>query len=885
MRTSVGQPVRLVDYRIPDFLIDTVELDISLDRKATRVVSRLAMRPNPDGRQDAPFALDGDELVFVSAELDGAPIAADYFQVSPSQFLLPQPPRRPFALKIETRVDPTANTKLMGLYRSGSAYCTQCEAEGFRRITFFLDRPDVLSTYRVRLEADRVEAPILLANGNLEGSGDAESPGRHWALWSDPHKKPCYLFALVAGDLAHISDNFVTASGRDVALAIYVEHGREERVHYAMDALKRSMAWDERVYGREYDLEVFNIVAVSDFNMGAMENKGLNVFNDKYVLASQQTATDDDYASIEGVIAHEYFHNWTGNRVTCRDWFQLCLKEGLTVFRDQEFSADMRSAPVKRIADVRALRSAQFPEDSGPLAHNVRPEVYNEINNFYTATVYQKGAEVIRMLKRLIGANAFRAGMDMYFHRYDGSAATVEEFLGCFAEVSGRDLSRFMRWYTQAGTPKVMVRTAYDAGKHTYRLDIAQSLAPTPGQPTKLPVTMPLALGLIDPQEGEIPLVSSDATPDELAAGVFELKDSERSIVFRDVPDRPALSFLRGFSAPVRVDDDLTEDDLVVLSRRDSDNFNRWQALQSLAMRVLLRGVKAIRAGRAPEGSAGLIAAFGALIEDARADRIDPSFAALAMTLPSEADVAREIAENVDPEAIYLARKALRGALGRKHDEPLFELHRQLADSELFTPDAAAAGRRTLRNGALALFSDGNVIDGLALAHRQLRDADNMTERLGALAVIAMNRDSAREHALDAFGRRYATEPLILDKWFALQAQIPERETLDAVRALMNHRGFSMSNPNRVRALIGGFSANHTQFNRADGRGFALLEEVVIALDPSNPQIASRLLTAMRSWRSLEETRRGHAEAMLRRIAAQPTLSPDVRDIVTRSLG
>jgi aminopeptidase N len=885
MRTSVGQPVRLVDYRVSDYLIDAVELDISLDRHTSRVTSTLAVRPNPAGETGVALDLDGDELVFVSAELDGAPLAAADFQVSASQFVLSRPPPAPFTLKIETRLDPAANTKLMGLYRSGSAYCTQCEAEGFRRITYFLDRPDVLSTYRVRLEADRAEAPVLLANGNLENFGESDDPARHWAIWTDPHKKPCYLFALVAGELAHISDSFVTASGRKVALAIYVEPGREERAHYAMDSLKRSMAWDERAYGREYDLDVFNVVAVSDFNMGAMENKGLNVFNDKYVLASPQTATDEDYAGIEGVIAHEYFHNWTGNRVTCRDWFQLCLKEGLTVFRDQEFSADMRSAPVKRISEVRVLRSAQFPEDAGPLAHNVRPEVYNEISNFYTATVYQKGAEIVRMLKRLIGPSAFRAGMDLYFQRHDGTAATVEEFIACFADVSGRDLGRFMRWYGQAGTPKLTIRGSYNSAERTYRLEIVQSIAPTPGQATKLPMTMPLALGLVDPQGGDMPLISPDASPGELEQGVIELKEAERTIVFHDVPRRPALSFLRGFSAPVRVEDDLTEDDLIVLSRRDSDNFNRWQALQSLATRVLLRGVKAIRAGRAPERNAGLVAAFGALIEDARAGRIDPAFTALAMTLPSEADIAREIGEDVDPDAIYAARKTLRGGLGRAHGDALVGLHGQLADSSPFNPDAAAAGRRALRNGALALFVDGNVIDGLALAHGQLREADNMTERLSALATIALKPSSTREHTLDAFGRRYAMEPLILDKWFALQAQIPERETLERVRTLMTHRGFSMSNPNRVRALIGGFSANHTQFNRADGAGFALLEEVVVTLDPTNPQIAARLLTAMRSWRSLEIARRRQAEAMLRRIAAQPTLSPDVRDIVTRSLG
>src|SRR5271169_1838968 len=885
MRTSVGQPVRLVDYRVPDYLIDAVELDISLDRHTTRVTSTLAVRPNPAGEADVALDLDGDELVFVSAELDGALLAAADFQASASRFVVPRPPRRPFTLRIETRLNPSANTKLMGLYRSGSAYCTQCEAEGFRRITFFLDRPDVLSIYRVRLEADRAEAPVLLANGNLEHAGDADIPGRHYAIWRDPHKKPCYLFALVAGDLGHIHDSFVTASGRKVALAIYVEHGRERRAHYAMGPLKRSMAWDEQAYGREYDLDVFNIVAVSDFNMGAMENKGLNVFNDKYVLASPETATDDDYANIEGVIAHEYFHNWTGDRVTCRDWFQLCLKEGLTVFRDQDFSADMRSAPVERIGDVRTLRAAQFPEDAGPLAHNVRPEVYHEINNFYTATVYQKGAEVVRMLKRLIGAEAFRAGMDLYFERYDGSAATVEDFIGSFETVSGRDLSQFMHWYNQAGTPKITVRSAYDPAGKTYRLDLTQSLAPTPEQNIKLPMTMTLALGLVGANGGDMPLTSSDANADELSSGVFELKDSERSIVFRDVPQRPTLSFLRGFSAPVRVDDDLTEEDLIVLSRHDSDNFNRWQSAQSLATRILVRGVKAIRAGRAPERNGGLAAAFGALIEDVRAGRIDHAFAALAMSLPTEADIAREIGQDVDPDAIFAARETMRGALGRAQAGALVALHGELADSSPFSPDAAAAGRRALRNVALGLLVEGDAIKGLELAHRQFGDADNMTERLGALAAIAFSPDDRRESALEAFGRRYAMEPLVLDKWFALQAQIPERETLERVRGLMNHHGFSLANPNRVRALIGGFAANQREFSRPDGAGFALLEEVVTALDPTNPQIAARLLTAMRSWRSLEEVRRGHAEAMLRRIAAKPSLSPDVRDIVTRSLG
>src|SRR5579863_1384983 len=508
MRTSVGQPVRLSDYRVPDYLIDHVELDVSLDIHATRVVSTLSLRPNPAGRQGEPLSLDGDELVFVSARLNGAPLDSAEFKADPSEFLMARPPSRAFTLTIETRLDPGANTKLMGLYRSGSAYCTQCEAEGFRRITYFLDRPDVLSVYTVRLEAEMAEAPILLGNGNLTASGKIENTNRHFAVWHDPYPKPCYLFALVGGDLGSIHDEFITASGRKVALGIYVEHGKEDSATYAMDALKRAMRWDEEAFGREYDLDVFNIVAVSDFNMGAMENKGLNVFNDKYVLASPETATDADYAQIEAVIAHEYFHNWTGNRITCRDWFQLCLKEGLTVFRDHEFSADMRSRAVRRIADVRTLRAQQFPEDAGPLAHNVRPNKYYEINNFYTATVYEKGAEIIRMLKVLIGAEAFRKGMDLYFARHDGTAATIEEFIACFAEVSGRDLTQFFRWYTQAGTPLVEVTANYDPAAQTLTLDLKQSCQPTPGQEEKLPFVIPIELGLFTPNGRSFDLVT-----------------------------------------------------------------------------------------------------------------------------------------------------------------------------------------------------------------------------------------------------------------------------------------------------------------------------------------------------------------------------------------
>ena len=883
MRTSTGQPIRLADYRPPDYLIDHVELDVSLDRHATRVVATLAVRPNPAGRAGAALALDGDELTLVSLELDGRAPDPAALAISADKLVLADPPQRPFKLRIETQLDPAGNTKLMGLYRTGSAYCTQCEAEGFRRITYFLDRPDVLSTYVTRLEAAKDEAPVLLANGNLEARGDLPGTGRHFAVWRDPHRKPCYLFALVAGDLAHIADRFVTASGRKVDLGVYVEHGREDRAAYAMDSLKRAMLWDEAAYGREYDLDVFNIVAVSDFNMGAMENKGLNVFNDKYVLALPETATDEDYAGIEAVIAHEYFHNWTGNRITCRDWFQLCLKEGLTVFRDQDFSAHERSAPVKRIADVRALRAAQFPEDAGPLAHNVRPEIYREINNFYTATVYQKGAEIIRMLKLLIGAEAFRTGMDLYFERCDGTAATVEDFLACFAQTSGRDLADFMRWYNQAGTPLVTFRSAYDEAQRSLTLDISQTTAPTRDQAVKLPLTMPIALGLIDAQGNEIKLASTDASSSELASGILELTSASRRVAFTGVASRPTLSLLRGFSAPVRVDDDLTEADLLILLRHDRDSFNRWQAAQSLATRLLLRSIAAIQAGQAPKIDADFVAAYGAVLREAEAGRIDAAFAAQTLSLPSEGDIAREMARNVDPDAIFAARESLRGALGRAHAPALSRLHDALGGGA-FSPDAASAGQRALRNLALSMLAAGKAEEGARRAQIQMAGANNMTERFAALAVLSLTPGVAREHALEAFARSHAADPLILDKWFILQAQIPEKETLARVRGLMRHHAFSLSNPNRVRSLIGGFSANQTQFNRADGAGYDLLAEVVTTLDPTNPQIAARLLSALRSWRSLEPGRQSKAEAALAGIAAKTQLSADVRDIVTRCL-
>ena len=885
MRTDIAQPVRLADYRPPDYLIDKVELDVRLHATATRVFARLTVKPNPAGHPGAPLVLDGDDLRPKKIVLDGQDLDVQSGFVTPDQLTIAAPPQLPFILEIETEIDPSANTHLMGLYRSGAAYCTQCEAEGFRRITYFLDRPDVLSVYTTRLEGELSEAPVLLGNGNKIEAGEIENTTRHFAVWHDPHPKPCYLFALVGGHLGAIHDEFVTGSGRKVALGIYVEHGKESAAAYAMDALKRSMRWDETAFGREYDLDIFNIVAVSDFNMGAMENKGLNVFNDKYVLALPATATDTDYANIEAVIAHEYFHNWTGNRITCRDWFQLCLKEGLTVFRDHEFSADQRSRPVRRIADVRTLRSQQFPEDAGPLAHNVRPDTYLEINNFYTATVYEKGAEIIHMLRVLIGDAAFRKGMDLYFERFDGTAATIEDFISCFAESSGRDLTQFSLWYHQSGTPVVEVEASYDPAARSLTLDFKQSCKPTPGQDKKEPFVIPVEMGLIGANGENIALRTSDqndASAEELARGVIELSTPRRRITFTDLPARPVPSLLRGFSAPIRLSYALGETDLVTLIAHDSDSFNRWQAAQSYATRLLLRSVDLIRAGKAPSHDDSFVEALQHVLDDALAD---PAFAAQVITLPGEADIAREIGEDVDPDAIYKARKALREMIGKALGPTLLEIYEKLAENGPYSPDAAAAGRRALRNTALDLYTAGRSEEGCMLALRQFESANTMTDEIAALGVLATTPGEQRENALEAFYRTHAGDALVIDKWFILQATIPESDTLARIKRLMEHPAFSLSNPNRVRSLIGAFAtANQTRFNALDGSGYDFLADIVIELDRKNPQVAARLLAAFKSWRALEAARRSLAEAALRRVAAVAGLSPDVKDIAERSL-
>jgi aminopeptidase N len=880
MRTELAQPIRLQDYSAPDWKIERVDLDISLDPTRTRVKARLTISPAAGTAAPAQLRLDGDGLNFVSLTLDGQAAGADSYTVTSDALTILQPPQQRFVLEIETLLDPSANSQLMGLYRSSGTYCTQCEAEGFRRITYFLDRPDVMAVYTTRIEARRGEAPYLLANGNLIESGNVSGTDRHFAVWHDPFPKPSYLFAMVGGDLACVEDKFVTMSGRSVTLQIFVEHGKERFADYAMDSLKRSMRWDEQAFGREYDLDIFMIVAVSDFNMGAMENKGLNVFNDKYVLASAETATDSDYAGIETVIAHEYFHNWTGNRITCRDWFQLCLKEGLTVFRDQEFSSDQRSRPVKRISDVRGLRAVQFMEDAGPLAHPVRPDTYREINNFYTPTVYEKGAEVIRVLKTMIGPENFRKSMDLYFARHDGTAATVEQFVRCFADVSGQNLDQFMLWYHQSGTPEVRAEAHYDAAARTLTLDLTQSLAPTPGQPTKQPMVIPLGIGLVDPAGKDMPLKPADGR--KLQGDALILTKPSERITFSDVAHKPVVSLNRGFSAPVKLTVNYTQDDLSLLAAHDSDPFNRWQALQTIATEYLIANVASGKNGGTPRDPVALITAMRETLES---KTLEPAFAGLALALPSVADIARDIGKDIDHDAIFAARQTLRRAIGEALQPRFLEVYSRLASRAPYSPDAASAGRRTFRNACLDYIAVNPEPAAIALVDAQYRDADNMTDRLAALSVLSQHDVPQRRQAFDDFYKRFEKDALVIDKWFTIQATIPDAGTLARVRGLLTHPAFDLSNPNRVRSLVGAFvQSNQTQFNRADGAGYDFLADIVEGLDPKNPQVSARLMTAFRTWRALEPRRRALAEKALRRVAQTPGLSRDTSDIAERSL-
>ena len=872
------QEIRREDYKEPDFIVEKVELVFDLDRDVTNVKSRLFMAANPvrgTGKGDEVF-LHGEDMKLLSVTLNEARLASSDFTVD-QEGLRFKAPGQNFIAELETQISPANNTRLEGLYVSQSAFCTQCEAEGFRRITYFPDRPDVMATYNVTINANKESCPVLLSNGNLIDSGDLDD-GRHFAVWEDPFPKPSYLFALVAGDLACVEDSFKTMSGRDVALRIFVEHGNEDRCDYAMDSLKRSMKWDEEVYGLEYDLDLFNIVAVSDFNMGAMENKSLNVFNAKFVLARPDTAADGDYERIESIVAHEYFHNWSGNRVTCRDWFQLSLKEGLTVFRDQEFSADQRSRPLQRIKDVQALRAAQFPEDAGPLAHPVRPDSYMEINNFYTATVYEKGAELIRMMHTLLGPDGYRKGIDLYFDRHDGQAVTCDDFAKAMEDANGIDFTQLKLWYSQAGTPKLSWQGDYDADAKQYRLTITQKTDPTPGQPDKKPLHMPISIGLL----------GTDGS--DLVAKTVELTEASQEFVFDGVTEAPVLSFNRGFSAPVNITTDQPDDELVFLMGNDSDAFNRWEAGQKYATRLMLSAIAAYEAngGDVDAAFADEQARVDAFIAAMRAtlvnDDLDKAFRADALVLPGEAFLSEQ-RKPANPEAIYQVRTALRKRIGQVLSDDFANTYHQNASNAAFTPDAASAGQRALRATALAYLVASGADEFADVAVAQYGTADNMTDQMAALSVLNNLDLPGRETALADFEERFANDGVVLDKWFSLQAMSSRDDTLARIKDLMSHPAFTMRNPNKVRALIGAFAmGNPRHFHAKDGSGYAFYADRLIELDDINPQVAARLCAPLGKWAKYDADRADKMKGALKRILAKPEISRDLYEIASKSV-
>ncbi len=888
MREPAPKTIYLKDYTPPAFLISTIDLDVDIREDHALVRATLALARNPKAADaHAPLVLDGEQIELVSVALDGRALAPGEYVLGEESLSIADVPAQ-FALETVSRICPQKNTALEGLYASTNGFFTQCEAEGFRRITWFIDRPDVMARYTNTIHAGRERYPVLLSNGNRVAAGE-EADGRHWAKWSDPFPKPSYLFAMVAAKLDKLEDSFVTRSGRTARLAVYVEPGKLDQCGFAMRSLKSAMKWDEDVFGLELDLDGYMIVAVGDFNSGAMENKGLNIFNTRYVLARPDTATDTDYLNIDRVVAHEYFHNWTGNRVTCRDWFQLSLKEGLTVFRDQEYGADMYSRAVQRIGEVRGLRAAQFPEDAGPMSHPVRPAAYMEIRNFYTMTVYEKGAEVVRMQHTLLGPKAFRAGMDLYFERHDGQAVTTDEFVQAMQDAGGIDLARFRRWYEQAGTPVVEAEGKYDAAAKRYVLTLKQSCPPTPGQAAKLPFHIPFALGLVGPDGKDLALTLEGEETAEGCAGeitrVLSLLQPQQSFVFVDVPAPPVPSLLRNFSAPVKMNYDYSEADLTHLMAHDANAFNRWEAGQRLALQLLLRGIDA---GGAQPANAQVksatprtfIAAFARVLADAPRD---PAFGAEALGLPSEIYIAEQL-EEVDPDAIHAVRNRLRRDLAQALKRELLVTYQAQAVPGPYSPDAQAAGKRALRNLCLGYLMELDDTAARALALGQFEHADNMTDTMAALSALANCDCPERARALDAFYAKWKSEPLVVDKWLAVQAGSRLPGTLAEVRKLLAHSAFDIRNPNKVYALIRSFCANHVRFHAADGGGYEFLAEQVIAIDAFNPQVAARMARAFDRWRKFDAGRRQHASAALERIRDAKGLSKDVAEIVTKAL-
>ncbi|TNF64685.1 MAG: aminopeptidase N [Rhodobacteraceae bacterium] len=859
MRDPAPRTIHLKDYAPFGWCIEHVDLTFDLHPTATRVRSRIAFRPNP-ATEDRSFFLHGENLKLIRAAIDGTEIAPDLVEGG----LTCAVPDAPFTWEAEVQIDPAANTALEGLYMSNGMYCTQCEAEGFRKITFYPDRPDVMAVFTVRINAPRDSVPELLSNGNGEkfGADLTTDPGMHYAIWHDPWPKPAYLFALVAGDLVSVEDSFTTMTGRHVKLAIWVRPGDEDKCAFAMEALKKSMTWDEEVYGREYDLDEFNIVAVDDFNMGAMENKGLNIFNSSAVLASPETATDVNFERIEAIVAHEYFHNWTGNRITCRDWFQLCLKEGLTVYRDSQFTADLRSAAVKRISDVIDLRARQFPEDQGPLAHPVRPESFQEINNFYTATVYEKGAEVIGMLKRLVGDEAYRQALDLYFARHDGQACTIEDWLRVFEDVTGRDLTQFKRWYSQAGTPRLTVEEHYYDG--TYTLTFTQHLKSGATTPDPQPQVIPIAVGLLGANGDEV-----------VPTTLLEMTQETQSFTFEGLAAKPVPSILRDFSAPVILDRDTTSAERAFLLAHDTDPFNRWDAGRALARATLI--------GMARKDTRPDPAYLDGILAVLRDDTLDPAYRALMLSLPGQSDLAAAIHETgatPDPMRIWRATETLKQALAETCRDLLPGLYARCQMDEPYRPDARQSGLRALGNAALSLLTR---LDGGAQAATQYAGATNMTQQLGALGcLLAANMG---QDELAAFYRQWRHERLVIDKWFMLQIVHADPARAAAItRRLTDHADFNWKNPNRFRSVFGALSMNHAGFHAADGAGYALLADWLIRLDAVNPQTTARMCSAFQTWTRYDAGRRAHARAALERILARDGLSRDTNEMVSRIL-
>jgi aminopeptidase N len=893
MRTDSSQAIFRGDYIPPAYLVETVEIGFDLDPAATRVSTRMKLTRNPSGVGNT-VTLHGEALELVQLRMNGKLLTKRDYRLANGLLDIANAPDTEVTLDIETITHPDKNTSLMGLYVSNGNFFTQCEAEGFRKITFFPDRPDVMAKYTVMLRADKKKYPVLLSNGNLIESGDL-ADGRHYAVWEDPFKKPSYLFALVAGNLVRQEERFRLKSGREALLQVWVEDGNLDKTSHAMESLKNSIRWDEQRFGLELDLDRFMIVAVGDFNMGAMENKGLNIFNTKYVLANPRIATDADYANIEAVVGHEYFHNWTGNRVTCRDWFQLSLKEGLTVFRDQEFSADMigtdSGRAVKRIDDVRVLRQAQFPEDAGPMAHPVRPDSYVEINNFYTVTVYEKGAEVVRMYQTLFGREGFRKGMDLYFQRHDGHAVTCDDFLAAMVDANGRDLTQFGRWYSQAGTPHVKVDTHYDPAQKTYDITLSQFCPGTPGQEKKLPFHIPVAVGLLDRSGRDMPLDIDSS----IAGGyrqqrngqitvVLELIEKRQTFRFRNVSEKPIPSLLRDFSAPVVLAYDYTNAEMAFLMAHDSDPFNRWEAGQRLATRRLLELTSALQSnmpqnGSAP-GEAVMSDAFRSTLNDTA---LDPAFRELALTLPSETVIAEQMTV-IDPQAIHAVRQFLRRTLARSLRSDWRAAYQMNQTPGEYSPDAKSAGKRALKNLALSYLSELDDAEAHSLAQDQCDHAVNMTDRLAGLSALVNSGAPGKAAALEKFYTDFERDALVIDKWFTLQAMARTTD-VNTVRALMRHPAFTLINPNRARSLIFGFcNGNPAQFHAADGSGYAFWAEQVIALNAINPQVAARLARSLDRWRKYNPALKSEMQVALRRVAGAKKLSKDVLEVVTKAL-